>query len=63
MKLQTCIYKKEPHGPEFLGVACVLDFDMMVVKWIIDLKGNKVGFTTNVRFTERDFGNKLDTGA
>lgn len=62
MKLQTCIYKKEQDGPEFLGVAKVLAYDMPVVLWIINMNGKRVKFA-DVRFPEKPFGNKLDTGA
>ena len=41
MKLQACKFKKIKDGDEQLGVACVVDFDVEDIHWIIDDKGQK----------------------
>lgn len=39
MKLQACKFKKIKDGDEQTGVACVVDFDVEDVHWIMDEKG------------------------
>lgn len=59
MKLQACLYK-DRLGNTSLGVACTLQFDIPVVRWVMNLKGKKVEYR-DVTFPDVSFGNKLDT--
>jgi len=62
MKLQVCTYQIEEMGDILRGVACVHDFDVSDVKYILDRNGHKVKFIWDYRLINEPFGCYLDSG-
>ena len=42
MKMQVCTFQRAKDAPKEYGVACVKEFELYDINWIIDEQGDKV---------------------